>query len=142
MIKMCKKTKFLVDWETTGLLLEQLKKKIKKDGEEFSGIYGIPRGGKLLELYLSHHLNLPVLSKPNKECLLVDDISDEGITSKNYPRKKFACLYSTPWSFSKPDYFVKMKNNKNSWIVFAWEDFSEDGVKNNVKRKTQKTSKA
>ena len=41
---------------------------------EFSGIYGVPRGGLCLAVALSHKLKINLLSKPIKNSLIVDDI--------------------------------------------------------------------
>ena len=40
---------------------------------EFSGIYGVPRGGLCLAVALSHKLKIELISKPIKNSLIVDD---------------------------------------------------------------------
>jgi len=112
-----------------GKLVKKIQNDIFKNEIEFSGIYAFPRGGLPLGVHLSHKLNLPLLEKPNKECLLVDDISDRGITSKRVKRKKFACLYSTSWTRTTPDYFIKLKRSKLDWIYFPWECFEQENMK-------------
>ena len=47
---------------------------------EFSGIYGIPRGGLCLAVALSHKLKIKLISEPIKNSLIVDDIYETGIT--------------------------------------------------------------
>ena len=110
-----------ISWKEFGELAEKLAEKIKLSGEEFDGVYGIPRGGLALAVFLSHKLNLPFLAVPTKNSLVADDIADTGITLKGLKYKKIAVLLSTEWTATKPDFSVKAKKTKNDWIVFPWE---------------------
>ena len=105
-------------WAEVGVLIDELAEKID---EEFGGIYAVPRGGLPIGVALSHKLGIPLLDSPTKDCLIVDDISDNGNTLSKIKGKKIACLYSTPWTKTKPDWFVAMKENKNDWIEYPWE---------------------
>ena len=52
-------------------------------GQNFQNVYGIPRGGLIIAVMLSHLLDIPiVLSKKDvtKRSLIVDDIIDKGGT--------------------------------------------------------------
>ena len=42
--------------------------------KEFSGIYGVPRGGLCLAVALSHKLKIELISEPIKNSLIVDDV--------------------------------------------------------------------
>ena len=48
--------------------------------KEFSGIYGVPRGGLCLAVALSHKLKIELISKPIKNSLIVDDVYETGLT--------------------------------------------------------------
>ena len=64
---------------------------------DFSGIYGVPRGGLCLAVALSHKLKIKLISKPTKNSLIVDDIYETGITLKNFKDiegKMFFVLFS------------------------------------------------
>lgn len=113
--------KIHIDWEMFGILVDKLSNKIKRKGLKFDGIYGIPRGGLPIAVCLSHSLNLPLLLYPTKNSLVIDDISDTGKTLKSFKNRKIACLYSSKWTETNPDYFVLTKEDKDSWIVFPWE---------------------
>ena len=39
------KIKIRMDWEQFGIMIDKLAKQIKDSGEQFEGIYGVPRGG-------------------------------------------------------------------------------------------------
>jgi hypoxanthine phosphoribosyltransferase len=93
-------------------------------------IYGIPRGGLVIAVLVSHYLNKPLITSVKditKDTLIVDDISDSGVTLKNlfktFPRRKKPKVF-TSWIGPKtkftPDYFFYVKR-KNDWIVFPWE---------------------
>ena len=51
---------------------------------EHSGIHGIPRGGLVLAVALSHRLELPLLEQPEPACLVVDDVYETGRTLETY----------------------------------------------------------
>jgi uncharacterized protein len=118
---MKQKTKIYITWEETMKMVEELVQKIKDSKMNFDGIYGIPRGGLPIAVILSYRLNTPVLLYPTKETLVVDDISDNGFTLQRMKNKKIATLYSTNWTITKPDWFVKMKESQDDWLVFPWE---------------------
>ncbi len=89
---------------------------------EFSGIYGIPRGGLCLAVALSHKLNLNLISEPIKNSLIVDDIYETGTTLntfKNIDGAKFFVLFSKVKPIWWNTIFI---TNKNEWIVFPWEN--------------------
>jgi len=115
------KQKIYLNYEDYGIAIENLINKIKKSRYKFEDIYGIPRGGLPIAVELSHKLNLPLVFYPTKNTLVVDDISDEGNTLKDIKNKKIATLYTTPWTKTKPDFYVLEKVKKSSWIVFPWE---------------------
>lgn len=122
------KNKVIITWKEFDEMASQLVEKIKASNEKFDGIYGIPRGGIILAVYLSHRLNLPLLQNPTLNTLVVDDISDEGKTLLSWQNRKIATLFSTPWTSVKPDWYVKMKEEKDSWLIFPWENQDLEGV--------------
>ena len=101
-----------------------------------SGVYGLPRGGLVLAVMISHRLDIPLLQAPYPDCLIVDDICDSGESLMHYVNNS-----SSP---DKPNYYVttmiynqncpikvdiswKDKSHfeksafENAWIVFPWE---------------------
>ena len=55
----------------------------KCESLDFSGIYGVPRGGLCLAVALSHKLKIDLISEPIKNSLIVDDIYETGFTLNN-----------------------------------------------------------
>ena len=120
------KQKIFIDWKQFGIMADKLADKIKKDvienKIEYDGVHGIARGGLPLAILLSHRLDLKLLPEPTYNSLVADDISDSGATLDNCIYKKIACLYTSDWTISVPDYFIKTKTDKNSWCIFPWEE--------------------
>jgi len=119
-----------VNWEEFDEMVIELVKKIKKGGINYNCVYGIPKGGLTLAVCLSHRLGIPLLinkSKIDKNTLVVDDISDNGTQLFEWYKKgnDIATLHSTSWTKSPPKYYVKNKLNKNTWIIYPWENRKE-----------------
>ena len=90
---------------------------------EFSGIYGIPRGGLCLAVALSHKLKINLISEPIKNSLIVDDIFDSGITLKSYKDIEGA-MFFVLFSKINPTWWNTVNlSKKDEWIVFPWENY-------------------
>jgi hypoxanthine phosphoribosyltransferase len=116
----------LILWDELAYMIERILQQVDKDNLVFDGVYGIPRGGLPLAVVLSHHLNIPLLVHPTKNTLVCDDISDTGKTLSTIKHKKIACLYSSKWTKTKPDYYSEIKTNKKEWLVFPWENIAQE----------------
>ncbi len=89
---------------------------------DFSGIYGVPRGGLCLAVALSHKLKIDLISKPKKNSLIVDDVFETGLTLtalKDIEGAMFFVLFSK----IKPTWWnTVFISQENQWIVFPWEN--------------------
>ena len=89
---------------------------------EFSGIYGIPRGGLCLAVALSHKLRIDLISKPIKNSLIVDDVYETGITLNAFKDIEGA-MFFVLFSKIEPEWWNTVHiSEKDEWIVFPWED--------------------
>ena len=89
---------------------------------EFSGIYGIPRGGLCLAVALSHKLKINLLSEPIKNSLIVDDVYETGITLNTFKNIEGA-MFFVLFSKVKPTWWKTVNiSKKKEWIVFPWEN--------------------
>ena len=117
-------------------LVERLKNDEYFHLEECPGIFTFPRGGFILATLLSYKLDLPILSNPAKNCIIIDDIIDTGITMKKYSDLVNDKNYFITAMFMKDNqleeeaeyqcfanYFEFIK--KDEWIVYPWEDMSQ-----------------
>ena len=96
---------------------------------EFSGIYGVPRGGLCLAVALSHKLKINLISEPKKNSLIVDDIFETGITLNTFKDIEGATFFVL-FSKIKPTWWKTVNiSTEREWIVFPWEnskDFHSD----------------
>jgi hypoxanthine phosphoribosyltransferase len=94
--------------------------------KNFKNIHGIPRGGLIVGVKLSHLLDIPlVLNRENitKNTLIVDDTVDTGGTVERLLSSlgggfRVASIYFKEDAKISPDFFVK---KKKSWVIFPWE---------------------
>ena len=90
--------------------------------KEFSGIYGVPRGGLCLAVALSHKLKIELISKPKKNSLIVDDVCETGLTLTTFKDIEGAVFFVL-FSKIKPKWWnTVFISKKNQWIVFPWEN--------------------
>ena len=118
-------------WNQTIGMIETLARKIKESKESFDYIYGIPRGGLIPAVILSHKLGIPLtINSPDGffrtregRYLVIDDISDTGQTFKSIVKKELmiATLHMRHNTKFKPNLFVK-EIKDNTWIQYPWEE--------------------
>ena len=89
---------------------------------DFSGIYGVPRGGLCLAVALSHKLKINLISEPKKNSLIIDDVYETGITLNTFKDIEGA-MFFVLFSKSKPTWWnTVFISKKSEWIVFPWEN--------------------
>jgi hypoxanthine phosphoribosyltransferase len=109
-------------WDEFDKSVEQIANRCKF--LEFSGIYGIPRGGLCLAVALSHKLKINLISEPIKNSLIVDDVYETGVTLNAFKNIEGAMFYVLI-SKKKPTWWHSVHiSEKNEWIVFPWENNS------------------
>ena len=133
--------KSFISWDEFNDNVEKLVSKIK----DVDYIVGIPRGGLILAVTLSHKLDLKhmtvdhlekledlnFLNYDRKKILIVDDISDSGQTLKYYKKAGYttATLDVRSTTITKPDYYVNWIDNAD-WIVYPWEKKDSKTIQN------------
>ena len=114
-------------WEDVGSYVQEVCEKYKNIG--LCGVYGVPRGGIILAVLISHGLDVPMLFSPAAGCLIVDDICDTGETLVHYyknssamekPKYHITTMIYKENSLVKPEYYWDKKYD--SWVVFPWEE--------------------
>ena len=120
-------SKIYVSWEDISRYVAEVKDRYSE--ENLTGVYGIPRGGAVLAVMVSHALNIPTLAAPCKGCLVVDDICDTGESLLHFMKNTsgeesngyhIATVYYKENALGiKPEYYSHLKGN--DWIVFPWE---------------------
>ena len=90
--------------------------------KEFSGIYGVPRGGLCLAVALSHKLKIELISKPIKNSLIVDDVYETGITLTTFKSIEGAMFFVLFSKINPTWWNTVYVSEENEWIVFPWEN--------------------
>jgi hypoxanthine phosphoribosyltransferase len=115
------------EWSDFWYDAQALAKRIKKSRKKLTHVYGIPRGGLIPAVCLSHLLDLPLIIDIidiNTRTLLVDDIVDTGKTLQLLRRKlpfkrlSVAALYYEKNAITVPQFWVR---KKTKWVIFPWE---------------------
>ena len=120
-------SKFFLTWDVIENDINTLWIKLKD--RKFQFITGLPRGGLIPAVLISHKLDITYkslnLSKAITEgkYLLIDDIADSGETliDKKYEGYVKATLHYKKHSLIKPDYYAREIPN-DIWLVYPWEN--------------------
>ena len=87
-------------------------------------VYGVPRGGLIPAVILSHFLDIPLtLNKEeiDEETVIIDDIVDTGKTILKLPQREvLVSLLYKPHSTVTPDFYARKVAN-DEWIIFPFE---------------------
>lgn len=139
--------KLYYTWEQFDSDTEEIARRVKASGREFTHIIGLARGGLPLAVCLSHRLDLEFATidrfvrtqitsakltevehgvwtrkivAPEK-LLVVDDLTDLGKQLQSYKNDGFfiATLFYHRQSTVVPDIWIREKTDK--WIVYPWE---------------------
>ena len=92
----------------------------------FKSVYGLPRGGLVPAVALSHLLDIPLIldrHQISRDTLVVDDIIDKGEIIERFLsglliEPKIAVIFFNEEATHRPDFFVR---TKKYWVVFPWE---------------------
>jgi hypoxanthine phosphoribosyltransferase len=130
--------KIYLSWDDLEFALNDAMEEIKNNGfirhEELSGVYGIPRGGLVLAVCLSHRLKVPLLFEPQPYCAIVDDVLETGramqsainlaatiCEGQGKPRHAYAT-----WVWISKNPMLRSgyaRYLRDKWVVFPWEDW-------------------
>ena len=117
---------------------------INKIGEQMEGfekpqfITGVPRGGLIPAVLMSHKFNIPFIGleaaktlpgELKKKILVIDDIADSGNTLAQIQRHNFktATLARRCSSAFTPS-MVGEDVRDDHWLVFPWENISSKSI--------------
>jgi len=115
--------KLWCSWDDITTIINYLVVRIQDKQLPIDSIYGIPRGGLIPAVILSHKLSLPLVSTPNENTLVVDDISDSGLTLGEHHLHgavHTVTLHMRKGSSYEPTIYGKFIDSEK-WIVYPWE---------------------
>lgn len=130
--------KKFVTWNAVETFVNDVVKEYKE--KDISGVYGLPRGGLVMAVMLSHRLKVPMLTSPAQNCIIVDDICDSGESLLHYANQsssdEIENYHIITMYYKKNDLGIipeKYAATKGEdWIVFPWEEAKPEGGLFNV----------
>jgi hypoxanthine phosphoribosyltransferase len=120
--------KRFLEWRDIDDAIERLAINIVNSKTEITAIGGLPRGGLIPAVLLSHKMNIPFVSQANVKTILgniliIDDICDTGKTLKPFKFESnvyTAALHYKTTATIEPDFWWKVVS-EGDWIVYPWE---------------------
>jgi len=113
-----------ITWQQVDSLVDTIAAQITKEFSNITHIYGIPRGGLIPAVMLSHKLGIPLVIKRGYETLttlIVDDISDSGETLEDYEGLNTAVLLHKPHTSRSVPTMYGSIHSSDAWIIYPWE---------------------
>ena len=125
-------SKVYLEWSEIHELVNILCKKIITEYPNIDSVMGLPRGGMIPAVLISHELGLPFVLHPGKNTLVVDDINDTGHTLSKAPGAYWAVLHNKPTSKFKDCIYAKEVGDQ--WIVYLWEREDSEAIPDYLKK--------
>jgi hypoxanthine phosphoribosyltransferase len=121
--------KRFLSWNDVDRAINRLVASINNSGVKLDTIGGLPRGGLIPAVMLSHRLSIPFVAQVNifnipGNILIVDDICDSGKTLKRFKSEENIYTATLHWKQSakyQPHYFWEIAY-ENEWICYPWEN--------------------
>ena len=128
--------KEFITWNVIDEAVTDIAFNIKNTNKDFKGVYGIPRGGLILAVMLSHKLDIPLImsvDELDENSIIIDDIADTGKTLLDFVEYEsyVVTIHEHEQSLIKPDYSVIDKGDK--WIVYPWETEDSEEIQDYLK---------
>ena len=135
--------KEFISWNVVDECVLDIAEHLIRTEIKFEGVYGIPRGGAVLAVMLSHKLDIPYFDDiehalgNGEEFIIIDDIADTGKTLNNYKKidsseiAYYVTIHEHEQSIVKPDY--SMIDKRDKWIVYPWETTNSEEIQDYLK---------
>tara|TARA_R110001592_G_scaffold7647_1_gene42400 strand:- start:397 stop:828 length:432 start_codon:yes stop_codon:yes gene_type:complete len=133
-------SKSFLSWNDIEVLVNKLCDKILISNLEIKDLWGLPRGGLIPAVMISHNLNIPITKGTiSPTTLIIDDICDSGETFEKYynfhqteysfPFKlRTACLHYKPQTSSFQPTLWANQWSSNDWIIYPWERKDSESI--------------
>lgn len=125
------------DWKWVNKQVDNIGEKLEAfDKPQF--ITGIPRGGLIPAVIMSHKFDIPFIGLEaaktlpgdlKKKVLVIDDIADSGNTLIQIQRHNFiTATLARRYSSSYTPLLVGAEIRDDHWLVFPWENISAKSI--------------
>ena len=122
-----------LSWDDVNTLVDNLCKQIPFELPNIDSVHGIPRGGLIPAVLISHKLDLPYVNAVGPNTLVVDDIADTGVTLDKGPGVYTAVLHYKPHtSCFKPSIYSELHEG-DEWVIYPWETKDSDPIQDYLK---------
>lgn len=111
----------VINWITVEQLVEAMIERHDGQLKDLRGVYGIPRGGSVVALSVSHRTGLPILDQPRPYSFIVDDLVDTGRTMQRYATRETCVCDALIRKPHSPSHFAPNALKYTGWVVFPWE---------------------
>jgi hypothetical protein len=116
-VKSTNAEKHYLNWNDIEIMIDRIIPKI--DVTKYDGIYGLPRGGLIPAVIISHKTKIPYTNNITSKTLVIDDIIDSGNTLKKYSNDKITLISRHPQEINV--IATGHIEYSNKWFVFPWE---------------------
>jgi len=113
--------KRFITWDYIETAIDNIASQIKSSELDIQHIFGMPRGGLIPAVMLSHKLNIPLLKIGmvlNNKVLIIDDICDSGLTLHKY-KLPTSTIHTKETASVQPMFYYEVVDK--DWIVYPWE---------------------
>ena len=120
-----------LSWELIDELTDKIATEVSRNYKEIKFIYGIPRGGLIPAVILSHKLGIKLINEVFSHTLVVDDIVDTGETMKirlteaniwGGTRNIVTTSLVTRTSAKFKPNITGMSLREDGWVCYPWEN--------------------
>jgi uncharacterized protein len=120
-----------LSWELIDELTDKIAIEVSRNYKEIKFIYGIPRGGLIPAVILSHKLGIKLINEVFSHTLVVDDIVDTGETMKirvaeaniwGDTRNIVTTSLVTRSSAEYKPNITGMPLRSDGWVCYPWEN--------------------
>mgnify|MGYP003646502964 CR=1 FL=1 len=130
--------KIYLSWDDVDDLVNELCEKIPFNLPLIDSVHGIPRGGLIPAVLISHKLGLPYVNAVGPNTLVIDDIADTGVTLNESPGVYTAVLHYKPHtSCFIPILWAKLHEG-DEWVIYPWETKDSDPIQDYLKEDQDK----
>ena len=114
--------KRFITWDYIETAIDNIASQVKSSELNIEYILGMPRGGLIPAVMLSHKLNIPLFKTGmilDNKVLIVDDICDSGGTLQKYNVITTATIHTKLTASVQPTFHYEVVDK--DWIVYPWE---------------------
>jgi hypoxanthine phosphoribosyltransferase len=113
--------KIFLSWDDVNTLVDELCIQIVKSFPDIKFVTGLPRGGLIPAVMVSHKLGIPYSDKITPDTLVIDDICDSGETLDKCVGTSTAVLHYKPHTSCYTPDICAITHEGDEWILYPWE---------------------